>query len=64
VVTDNPKDRDQKGHYVGHYGGDIDGPIFHNIAERAANYLDLKPDIAPTPQEAQNLTAANSAAHK
>jgi cell division protein FtsI (penicillin-binding protein 3) len=50
VVLDDPKD--------GHYGGDTAGPIFHAIAERAANYLNLKPDIAPEPAEPQILTAA------
>jgi cell division protein FtsI/penicillin-binding protein 2 len=60
VVMDDPKNHDKDGRYVGHYGGVIDGPIFHNIAEKAANYLDLKPDIAPTPSEAQTLTAANT----
>jgi cell division protein FtsI/penicillin-binding protein 2 len=49
VVMDDPKD--------GHYGGDTAGPIFHAIAERAANYLNLKPDIAPEPAAPQTLTA-------
>ena len=30
-----------------HFGGAAAGPIFKAIAERAANYLDLKPDIQP-----------------
>jgi cell division protein FtsI/penicillin-binding protein 2 len=50
VVMDEPKD--------GHYGGDVAAPIFRAIAERAANYLNLKPDIAPSPAEPQILTAA------
>jgi cell division protein FtsI (penicillin-binding protein 3) len=50
VVLDDPKD--------GHYGGDTAGPIFHAIAERAAKYLNLKPDIAPEPAEPQTLTAS------
>jgi cell division protein FtsI/penicillin-binding protein 2 len=49
VVLDDPKD--------GHYGGDTAGPIFRAIAERAANYLNLKPDIAPEPAEPQIVTA-------
>ena len=49
VVLDDPKD--------GHYGGDTAAPIFSAIAERAANYLNLKPDIAPEPAEPQILTA-------
>jgi cell division protein FtsI/penicillin-binding protein 2 len=64
VAMDEPKDKNLEGRKVGHFGGVIDGPIFHNIAERAAKYLNLKPDIAPTPSEAQNLTAASTAAHQ
>lgn len=37
VVMDDPKD--------GHYGGQVSAPVFHAIAERAANYLNIKPDI-------------------
>jgi cell division protein FtsI (penicillin-binding protein 3) len=29
----------------GHYGGQIAGPLFKQLAERAANYLNIKPDI-------------------
>ncbi len=36
VVMDEPKD--------GYYGGQVSGPIFKQIAERTANYLNLKPD--------------------
>ena len=50
VVLDDPKD--------GHFGGEIAAPIFHAIAEQAANYLNLKPDIAPEPAEPQLVTAA------
>jgi cell division protein FtsI/penicillin-binding protein 2 len=56
VVMDDPKD--------GHYGGDVAAPVFHAIAERAANYLNLKPDIAPEPAPAQTLTVAASATHQ
>jgi cell division protein FtsI/penicillin-binding protein 2 len=52
VLMDEPKD--------GHYGGLVAAPVFHAIAERAANYLDLKPDLeleAP-PAPSQTLTAA------
>ncbi len=55
VVMDEPKD--------GHYGGEIAGPVFHAIAERAASYLNLKPDIAPEPAEPQSLTVAAGGAH-
>jgi cell division protein FtsI/penicillin-binding protein 2 len=56
VVMDEPKD--------GHYGGDVAAPVFHAIAERAANYLNLKPDIAPEPAATQTLTVASSATHQ
>jgi cell division protein FtsI/penicillin-binding protein 2 len=49
VVLDEPKE--------GHYGGAVAAPVFKAIAERAANYLDLKPDIAPPPIQ-QTLAAA------
>lgn len=29
----------------GHYGGQLAGPLFKQVAERAANYLNIKPDI-------------------
>ena len=41
VVMDEPKE--------GYYGGLVCGPVFKAIAERAANYLNLKPDIEPKP---------------
>ncbi len=41
----------------GHYGGLIAAPVFHAIAERAANYLNLKPDIELEPPVNQTLTA-------
>jgi cell division protein FtsI/penicillin-binding protein 2 len=50
VVMDEPKD--------GHMGGIIAAPVFHAIAERAANYLDLKPDIEVVPAPSQTLTVA------
>ncbi len=37
IVLDEPKN--------GHYGGQTAAPFFKNIAERAANYLNLKPDV-------------------
>jgi len=39
VVLDEPKH--------GYYGGKISAPIFKNIAERAASYLNIRPDTAP-----------------
>lgn len=37
IVLDDPKE--------GYYGGAVAGPIFKEIAERSANYLNIKPDI-------------------
>lgn len=39
VVMDEPKN--------GHYGGMTAAPVFKNIAERAARYLNIRPDIEP-----------------
>jgi cell division protein FtsI/penicillin-binding protein 2 len=50
VVMDEPRDS--------HYGGLVAAPVFHAIAERAANYLNLKPDIEAEPSVNQTLTAA------
>jgi cell division protein FtsI/penicillin-binding protein 2 len=51
VVMDDPKD--------GHYGGLLAAPVFHAIAERAANYLNLKPDVETVPSPSQILTRNN-----
>ncbi len=56
VVMDEPKD--------GHYGGDVAAPVFHAIAERAANYLNIKPDLAPEPAETPSLTVAANPIHQ
>lgn len=37
IILDQPKE--------GYYGGQVAGPVFKEIAERAANYLNIKPDI-------------------
>jgi cell division protein FtsI (penicillin-binding protein 3) len=37
IVMDQPKD--------GYYGGEVCGPIFREIAERCASYLNIPPDI-------------------
>ena len=50
VVMDEPRDS--------HFGGLVAAPVFHAIAERAANYLNLKPDIEPEPSVNPILTAA------
>ncbi len=39
IVMDEPKN--------GHYGGQTAAPVFKDIAERAARYLNLKPDLQP-----------------
>jgi len=39
VVLDEPKQ--------GYYGGQTAAPIFRNIAEGAANYLSIRPDVVP-----------------
>jgi hypothetical protein len=41
-----------------HYGGLVAAPVFHAIAERAANYLNLKPDILPEPSVNPEMNAA------
>ncbi len=41
VVIDDPKN--------GHFGGQTAAPFFKEIADRAANYLNLKPDIEVEP---------------
>jgi cell division protein FtsI/penicillin-binding protein 2 len=50
VVMDEPRDS--------HYGGLVAAPVFHAIAERAANYLNLKPDIE-TESSANPILAAS-----
>ena len=43
VVLDEPKE--------GYYGGLVAAPVFKEIAERAAGYLNIRPDITePAPQ--------------
>ena len=48
VVFDDPKE--------GYYGGMVAGPVFKQIAERAATYLNIPPDI---PEPATLSTGAN-----
>jgi cell division protein FtsI/penicillin-binding protein 2 len=44
VTMDEPKD--------GHYGGDTAAPVFKQIAERAASYLNIRPEdgVQPVPE--------------
>ena len=57
VVMDEPRN--------GYYGGQIAAPCFHNIGERAAKYLSIRPDsltvdIMAMPQRTNRLTTARS----
>ncbi len=58
VMMDEP-------HQGGYYGGQIAAPIFKKIAERAANYLNIRPESAPggplfAPVQPGVLTAAKT----
>lgn len=57
VVMDEPRN--------GYYGGQAAAPCFHNIGERAARYLSIRPDslsvdIMAIPQKTNGLTTARS----
>jgi cell division protein FtsI/penicillin-binding protein 2 len=41
VSVDEPSKR------TGYYGGQVAAPVFKRIAERTANFLNIKPDIQP-----------------
>lgn len=45
VSVDEPVKR------TGYYGGQVAAPVFKRIAERAANFLNIKPDIQPGPND-------------
>ena len=47
IVLDEPKG--------GHYGGDVAGPIFKQVAELAANYLNIRPRRVEEPALARSL---------
>lgn len=47
VVLDEPKN--------GYYGGQTAAPFFHNIAVKAANYLNIRPELNPTEQLSTDL---------
>src|SRR5205807_5015399 len=49
IMMDEPKQ--------GHYGGQTAAPIFKQIAERVANYLNLRPEDAVEPSVPENLAA-------
>jgi cell division protein FtsI (penicillin-binding protein 3) len=50
IVLDEPKE--------GYYGGQVAGPVFKEIAERAANYLNIRPDIEDKPTTPDVLAQA------
>jgi cell division protein FtsI/penicillin-binding protein 2 len=52
VTMDEPKE--------GHYGGDTAAPVFKQIAERAASYLNIRPEdnVQPVPETAAALEDA------
>jgi cell division protein FtsI/penicillin-binding protein 2 len=50
VVIDEPKN--------GHYGGQTAAPVFKNIAERAARYLNIKPDVQLDPGTNETLAVS------
>ncbi|MCU0783908.1 MAG: penicillin-binding protein 2 [Verrucomicrobia bacterium] len=49
IVMDEPKQ--------GYYGGQIAAPVFKQIAERAANYLNIRPDLIDNEPDASNSIA-------
>jgi cell division protein FtsI/penicillin-binding protein 2 len=53
IVMDDPKD--------GYYGGEVCGPVFKEIAERCASYLNIPPDQPPGAP--QILTALRDQKH-
>jgi len=49
IMLDEPKQ--------GYYGGQTAAPVFKQIAERAANYLNIRPDHVEEPGMPENLAA-------
>jgi cell division protein FtsI/penicillin-binding protein 2 len=59
VVVEDPNPR------LGYYGGKVSGPVFRNIALRAADYLGIPPDLPRpgdevTDEKPQALTSLRS----
>jgi cell division protein FtsI/penicillin-binding protein 2 len=52
VVMDEPKE--------GYYGGQVCGPVFREIAERCASYLNIPPDKNSGPTNSPALVAAGN----
>ena len=58
IILDEPKQQ-------GYYGGLTAGPVFKQVAERAANYLNIRPDLKGNdPSENSTLTDAPDRASK
>ncbi|MGN6644532.1 MAG: peptidoglycan D,D-transpeptidase FtsI family protein, partial [Verrucomicrobiota bacterium] len=53
IVLDEPKE--------GYYGGQVAAPAFRKIAERAASYLNIRPDIEDKSEKTDALAQADSA---
>ena len=51
VVMDEPKE--------GYYGGQVCGPVFREIAERCASYLNIPPDKSPKPTNGPPLVVVS-----
>jgi cell division protein FtsI (penicillin-binding protein 3) len=51
IVLDDPKE--------GYYGGQVAGPIFKEIAEHSAHYLNIKPDIEDNASQPDVLAQAD-----
>jgi cell division protein FtsI/penicillin-binding protein 2 len=52
IVLDDPKE--------GYYGGQVAGPVFKDVAEQAANYLNIKPDIEDKPATSNAIAQAGN----
>jgi cell division protein FtsI (penicillin-binding protein 3) len=52
IVFDEPKE--------GHYGGAVAGPIFKQVAERSASYLNIRPDIEDKTNAPETIADANA----
>ncbi len=57
IVMDSPK---EGGHA---FGGALCGPVFHNIAERCASYLNIPPDENLQPPKSQPTLVAAGVSH-
>ncbi|MGH7980046.1 MAG: peptidoglycan D,D-transpeptidase FtsI family protein, partial [Limisphaerales bacterium] len=51
IVMDDPQE--------GHYGGEVCGPVFHEIAARCASYLNIPPDQNLQPSDTAPMVAAS-----